>query len=479
MLLRSILTEVNGFRHLVDVMQLQSGPGKRYLLDTAMLHDAMSIEAELNLVERVYDILGNNNHAELVTKIQTKLMQVKDIRGSVKNIAGNLVLDDIELFEIKCFALVSQQIFELQKEYGISLQEIPGLQSIVSILDPQNTKIPSFYIYDNYSEELAAARKELKQLKASLNGKQNADVQQQVENLFQRAQEIEAEIREEICQKLNNSVADLENALINIAHLDVLIAKAILAKDYNLNRGGVSDGSTEYTSMFNPLIAERLAEQNRKFQPVDICIDASVCFITGANMAGKTVILKTLALCQYLMQFGFFVPAAKAKISLVDRIMISVGDEQSEQNGLSSFASEMIKINDMVEASQRSGNVLILIDELARTTNPVEGRAIVNAVADIFYGNSTKSVITTHYGGLNAHCRKLRVKGLDKDIKAGIITKDNINDYIDYSLVEDHAGDVPHEALRIASMLGINGEIIEKAQNQLDKAEQINKEIIK
>ena len=147
--------------------------------------------------------------------------------------------------------------------------------------------------------------------------------------------------------------------------------------------------------------------------------------------------------------------------------MISVGDEQSEVNGLSSFASEMLNVSRMVKDSKSQNNVLILIDELARTTNPVEGLAIVNAVADIFYQGKIKSVITTHYSGLKSKFRKLRVKGLDKDLGVNTITHKNINSYMDYSLVEDLEGEVPHEALRIASLLGIDKEIIDGAQNQL------------
>jgi dsDNA-specific endonuclease/ATPase MutS2 len=147
--------------------------------------------------------------------------------------------------------------------------------------------------------------------------------------------------------------------------------------------------------------------------------------------------------------------------------MLSVGDEQSEMNGLSSFASEMMNVNHMIEVSQNTPNILVLVDELARTTNPIEGLAIVNAIADIFYQNNIRSVITTHYSGLNSYFRKLRVKGLDKDLGDKNITQNNINSYMDYSLVEDNTGEVPHEALRVASLLGINKEIIDKAQSQL------------
>jgi DNA mismatch repair ATPase MutS len=249
----------------------------------------------------------------------------------------------------------------------------------------------------------------------------------------------------------------------------LLIAKAKQAIQLNFSRPELLKENTRYKAMFHPMIKDELQKQQKRYQEIDIELEKSVCLITGANMAGKTVVLKTLALCQYLCQFGFFVPAEKAGISLVHRILLSVGDDQSEMNGLSSFASEMMSVNQMVELSQSHENVLVLVDELARTTNPVEGLAIVNAVADIFYQNKTRSVITTHYSGLDSKFRKLRVKGLDKDLGDQRITGKNINSYMDYSLVEDNTGEVPHEALRIASLLGINKEIVERAQNQLNK----------
>jgi DNA mismatch repair protein MutS2 len=466
MKLRTAISQIKGLQHLVESMQLQSSLGRRYLLDTPMMYQAKEINQELDLVNRIYSIRGGKK-AGLISKIQTKLMQVRDIKGSVKNIQSNSILDDIELFEIKSFALVSYEILKLQNEFETTLIEIPDLNQVISILDPENSRVPSFYIYDAYSKELATVRKEIKDLKSVIKLDPEMDLNSKMEAFENKADEIEAKVRAQICDKLYPYANDLERALNQVAHLDVIVAKAILADNLAFTRAQITDSTTEYKAMFHPQIRETLALSNRKFQAIDIKLNQSICFITGANMAGKTVILKTLALCQYLLQFGFFVPAQSAHISLVHRILVSVGDDQSEQNGLSSFASEMVKINDMVEASIKKENVLVLVDELARTTNPTEGRAIVNAVAEIFKENQTLSVITTHYSGLNKDCRKLRVKGLDKEFKQGEINKNNINDYMDYSLIEDDASKVPHEALRIAGILGINQLIIEKANKHL------------
>jgi len=466
MKLRTAISQVKGFQHLVESLQLQSSLGKRYLLDMPMMYRAKEVNQELDLVNYAYSIIGGKKSG-LISKIQTKLMQVRDITGSVKNIKSNSSLDDVELFEIKSFALISNEILKLQSEFETTLVEIPDLNQLISILDPENNRVPSFYIYDAYSLELAKARKEIKELKAAMKLDPEMELGSQLEALETKADEIESEVRTQICEKLYPHANELEKTLNQVAHLDVIVAKAILADNMAFTRAQISESTTTYKAMFHPQIKETLALSNRKFQAIDIKLNQSVCFITGANMAGKTVILKTLALCQYLLQFGFFVPAQSAQISLVNRILVSVGDDQSEQNGLSSFASEMVKINEMVEASIEKENVLVLVDELARTTNPTEGRAIVNAVAEIFNENQTLSVITTHYSGLNKDCRKLRVKGLDKEFKQGKINKNNINDYMDYSLIEDDASKVPHEALRIAGILGINQQIIEKANENL------------
>ena len=459
---RKAISEINGLQYLTEELDLKSPMGKRFLLDTEMFYSETELNIEYGLLAQLIQSVKTNE--KTISDIQNKLSHLKEIRGSVDNLKASLVLDDVELFEIKFFAMNCQGILNLQKELKQVVIQLPNLSSLIEILDPQNSGIPSFYIYDDYSLELAEARKNLKIAKST-----NGDSEEKLEDLFCKAQEIESKVREEICTKIRSFASDLAVAIKKLAHLDLLIAKAMQAVQLNLVQPQLTKVDISYKGMFNPFIKNELEKQKKQYQAIDIELQKSVCLITGANMAGKTVVLKTLALCQYLCQFGFYVPATSAQISLVDRIMLSVGDEQSELNGLSSFASEMMNVSKMVEESKKYSNVLILVDELARTTNPVEGLAIVNAVADIFYQNNIRSVITTHYSGLNSYFRKLRVKGLDKDLGDKIITQKNINSYMDYSLVEDNTGEVPHEALRIASLLGINKEIVEGAQNQLNK----------
>ena len=223
---------------------------------------------------------------------------------------------------------------------------------------------------------------------------------------------------------------------------------------------------TQYKGLFNPRLLHRNQERRLRYQPIDITVQPGLCLITGANMAGKTVLLKTLGIAQLLTQFGMYVPAKSASVSLVDDVIFCIGDEQNEMNGLSSFASEIIKISEVVQLSA-SQRLLILIDEPARTTNPVEGKAIVQALSDILISRNSFSLITTHYSQLGVPCRRLRIAGFREDLVGAPLSPENINLFMDYSLVEDNSDTVPQEALRIATLLRCDGTLIQKAQHHL------------
>ena len=92
------------------------------------------------------------------------------------------------------------------------------------------------------------------------------------------------------------------------------------------------------------------------------------------------------------------------------------------------------------------------------------------AIVQHLNAQNSFTLVTTHYSGLKSDCKRLRVKGLRQDLdKNTHITPKNINNYIDYSLVEDTAGDVPQEALRIAEILDFDSEVLASARKFLGK----------
>jgi len=275
-----------------------------------------------------------------------------------------------------------------------------------------------------------------------------------------QAQKVEDRISTQLTTQLQPHRKAIARNLETLAHFDLMLAKAKLAIEWNACRPDIGQ-ETRLTQLFNPEVDAALKEQGRAFQPIDIQFSNEAVLITGANMAGKSVLLKTVSLAQYLFQFGFYIPAKEAVMTVMDDIICSIGDKQSETSGLSSFAVEILTVDKIIQAGRANRKVLALVDELARTTNPEEGKILVRNFLQLAEKLHITALVTTHYGGIEAVCRRLRVKGLQ--LKEGqVITIGNIGDYMDYSLVETDADEVPMEAFNIAKLFGVDEELLRK-----------------
>lgn len=463
MKLREATEHIPALGRLMEQIQIMSAPGRRALYASEMLTDCALIERELDANAAIIELAEND--ADSLAAIRRALMELKEVRGTVSRLQSGEVLDDIELFELKCAALTCVELRSLLATTGITAVSIPDLQPAVDLLDPQHTRVPHFYIYDSYDAELAEVRMLIKAVDAA--GGEGAGAGQR-EELFCRAQELEDRVRVRLSESLHPLSHDIAAAMSGAARLDLIQARAEMALTQGCCRPQISaDAPSEFCGLFNPAVRRMLRERGKDFQPVDISLVAGPTVITGANMAGKSVLLKTVALAQALTQFGFNTPAASARIAPVSEILLCIGDEQSELTGLSSFASEMLRIDAILQRLRGGASALVLIDEPARTTNPVEGKALVDALLRILGGFSSPSLLATHYSGLTAPCRRLRVKGFIEERCNGALEVGDINSFIDYSLVEEQAEVVPHEALRIARLLGVDTALLDRAELNL------------
>ena len=92
----------------------------------------------------------------------------------------------------------------------------------------------------------------------------------------------------------------------------------------------------------------------------------------------------------------------------------------------------------------------------------------MQALATIMDSRDSVTLVTTHYSQLGLACRRLRVKGFVEELVDTPLTAENINRFIDYSLVEDDSDEVPHEALRIAEMLSCHPDLVSSARQFLN-----------
>ena len=449
-----------GFQYVVDSMELMSAAGRRKLLDTEWSTDTAWLEAEWDRLEKAIAAVHEYKYKKPYIDLRHCLMQLHDLRGTLASLANHTPLNEVELFELKSLAQLCRNATGAIEGLGMTaLLPLPDTGEVFALLDPDHTGIANFYIYDSYDLRLGPLRRELSALQIA------GDNPERIAALLAEQSEIQGEVCLRLSDELVRWAPTLSEALEQMAYCDLLFAKAELSIAWNLTRPAVGK-KTAFSGLVNPRLKQRNEATGLRYQPVDISIEHGVTLITGANMAGKTVLLKSIGSAQCMVQCGMYAPAEKAETMLFDSVATSIGDDQDEMNGLSSYAAEIIKISDIVRRS-RTEHLLVLIDEPARTTNPTEGKAIVQALIGIMQKAASATLITTHYGQLGGDCRRLRVKGFVEDMSDLPLNPRNINLFIDYSLTEDASGEVPHEALRIASILGCDEELLNKAKESL------------
>ncbi len=465
MQLKSIVDKFGALRFMADDLELLSGPGRRVLMETSWIKEPTVIEKEFNLLAEYRKALLSDNTSFSRQLLEIKLEKVRDIRGTVKRLQEGAILDDVEWFEIKSFALLIEEIRPVLPACGITVSPLPDLSLLVQMLDPEGLKIASFYVYNAYSGYLADLRK---CLKAIPNTEQT---EQERQRLFEQIAGEEMQVRTELSRKASLFAADAASALYEIARIDLLYAKAkqMIKRGLCIPSIAGTEAETTYKGLFHPEVAQRLEKESKSFQPVDFSFSPEPVLITGSNMGGKSVLLNMTALAQFLFQFGFAIPAREASIAPVDRVALCLTQENGIKRGLSSFATEISNIQEIIRLLREGHSLLAVIDEPAQTTNPIEGTAIVSGLIALLRKLKARAVITTHYSGIGGNGRRMRVKGFTTTDDSALITSQNIGNYMDYSLTEETGGAlVPREALRVAKLLGADREWLENSRKMLN-----------
>ena len=129
--------------------------------------------------------------------------------------------------------------------------------------------------------------------------------------------------------------------------------------------------------------------------------DERLLVISGPNTGGKTVALKTTGLAVLAAQAGIPVAAQRAVLSMFDRVLVDIGDEQSIAADLSTFSSHMLNLKRMLE--EATPNSLVLADEMGTGTAPEEGAALAVALLDAFQKKRCFVLATTHHDRLKTY----------------------------------------------------------------------------
>ncbi len=465
--------------------------------------DKEEVEHYLNLIYHI----ANNLSYEKLKEIISILSEINNIEMIVEKLKQR-DLEVYEIFEIKKYIYYHEKLKKIDFDLPYIRED---LQDLFQFLNPENKNGYTFYVYNKYSEKLQELRKkenlidkkirsEESKLKNKIKESFNITVlsdefvvpkskkevienllssnlvlmtretfaniyfslkrnkildelhyeKQKLKNLIQKE---EKNVLSNVSFRLRKESEKIKNSTIQLGKLDFLLAKIEFIRGFEYCKPDISEEKFE----FKDLIFLPLSKKNN-YQPITFKIPKGLTILVGTNMGGKSTLLKTLGLTEFMLKYGLLIPAKYATMPLLDEIFFV--NEDIESDSLSSFA---INVERLKEGLKKEKKTLLLIDEFAKGTNPIEGNALAKSVAKWIFENKKNSftIFATHFTG-----------PVDKKyslLKVGKIKEkfERIEDAIDHS-VKEYEGKFPMEALKISEFIGLNKKIIKNAKEYIE-----------
>jgi DNA mismatch repair protein MutS len=223
------------------------------------------------------------------------------------------------------------------------------------------------------------------------------DLGQELETADSRAQAREAELYELLLGDLSEHSEPVRNLALALADLDVFQSLALRAKKFGYIRPKFSSkGDVNLRASRHPVLEELLGQHCCVANDIALHDPIRQFLITGPNMAGKSTIMRQLALIAIMHQIGSYVPAAEAELPVFDRLFTRVGASDDLALGQSTFMIEMSEAACVLrEATRRS---LVILDEVGRGTSTDDGLAIAAAIFDdVIRRIGCVTLFATHY----------------------------------------------------------------------------------
>jgi DNA mismatch repair protein MutS2 len=269
-----------------------------------------------------------------------------------------------------------------------------------------------------------------------------------------------ARILAELTERLRGNLGALQFAAEAISEFDSVFARARFAREFDCTLPEFcGDASLELKNARHPVLANTLRAHGRSVVPITLALGGAetVLVISGPNTGGKTVALKTVGMAVLAAQSGIPVAAETARLPLVDRVLVDIGDEQSIAADLSTFSAHILNVRGMLEAATPQS--LVLVDELGTGTAPEEGAALAVALLDEFRARGCLTLATTHHDRLKTYA------STTQGVLNAAVEFDEVNLRPTYRLMVGVPGG--SSGIDIARRLGLPAHVIDRARAQL------------
>ncbi|MDP9018791.1 MAG: hypothetical protein M3N19_10770 [Candidatus Eremiobacteraeota bacterium] len=467
-----------------------------------------------------------------IDAMRDALRGVPDATSAIARAGMGDALSDLNFLEIQRFCDVLERIEPLLA--GQSVYALPRCTAVAKVLEPGRSGKFGFYLEDRFDDALADSRAHVRDAQTAFDtarGRLGTALEQAVgrqagdsgEFIVMRDElkgnlpsglrvvreaptyylcELELDEaalaalrlrddrlaalaeREEATRAALSAViarhsVELQTAAHQLGVLDVLAAAARFCLRHNCVPASYARTPTVdfEDAYFLPLQSD-LNRQDRAYTPITVSLSEAT-ILTGPNMGGKSVALQTCGFIAACASFGIPVPAKSATVALFAQ-MVWLGINSNDDGAgtlLSSFAREIVRLRDALAAAAEPP--LFLVDELARTTTPDEGRALLLALMARLRDRRICAFVATHLSGIarDASAPHYAVRGLrgapheapSENLQEALAALARLMDYTIEPVTDDRAGSA--DALFLAGMLGLDRNFIQTAWQMLAKSE--------
>ncbi len=419
-------TVVDHLTHVADLERLISKVAVGRINPRELLQLKKSLQAVLPIKE----LLGKHK-APAILKLSDQLERCdfllekldKELKDDAPMLMhqGGIIKEgvDSELDELRSIAFSGKDhLLQIQKREvantGISSLKISYNKVFGYYLEVSNThkdKVPSEWIR---KQTLVNAERyiteELKQY------------EEKILTAEERLGTIEQRLFVALVNHASDFISQIQQNAKAIAVIDCLVSFALIAKANRYAKPEINESmAIDIKNGRHPVIEKQLPV-GESYIPNDIYLDnetQQILVITGPNMAGKSALLRQVALIVLMAQVGSFVPAEAAQIGIVDKVFTRVGASDNLSRGESTFMVEMTETASIL--NNLSDRSLILMDEIGRGTSTYDGVSIAWAIVEYLHNHKDfkpKTLFATHYHELNQLSEDLvRVKNFNVSVK--------------------------------------------------------------
>ena len=408
-----------------------------------------------------------NPCAQLIERIDTHLKEELPLNAT----QGNIIKDgiDAELDELRSIAFSGKdhllQIQEREKERtGISSLKIAYNRVFGYYLEVSNAhkdKVPEEWI--RKQTLVNAERYITEELKV---------YEEKILNAEDRLSTIEFKLFNDLVAFASGYVAEIQVNAKNIAIIDCLLSFSKVAQKQNYCKPSINNGKAlDIKEGRHPVIETQLPT-GEAYIPNSVFLDdesQQIIIITGPNMAGKSALLRQTALIVLMAQMGSFVPAAYAKIGIIDKVFTRVGASDNLSKGESTFMVEMTETASIL--NNLNENSLVLMDEIGRGTSTYDGVSIAWSIVEHLHNHpkcKAKTMFATHYHELNQIAEDFpRVKNFNVSVK-------ELDNKVIFMRKLKEGGSQHSFGIHVAQMAGMPNEVVIRSNEILQHLEKDN-----